>query len=52
MNQSSVKTKFKQLSNFVLFMGSGLSFPYAVLSSLDRGSGFMDPGEKGLCIAE
>ena len=28
-----------------------LSFPYAVPSSLDGGNGFMDPGEKGLCIA-
>ena len=33
-------------------MGPGLSFPHAVLSSLDRGNGFMDPGEKGLCIAQ
>ena len=32
-------------------MGSGLSLPYAVPSSLDGGSGFIDPGEKGLCIA-
>ena len=32
-------------------MGPGLSFPYAVLSSLDGGNGFMDSGEKGLCIA-
>ena len=27
-------------------MGPGLSFPYAVPSSLDGGSGFIDPGEK------
>ena len=32
-------------------MGSGLSFPYAVVPSLDGGRGLIDPGEKGLCIA-
>ena len=32
-------------------MGPGLSLPYAVPSSLDGSNGFIDPGEKGFCIA-
>ena len=32
-------------------MGLVLSLSYAVPSSLDGGKGFMDPGEKGVCIA-
>ena len=32
-------------------MGPELSLSYAAPSSLDGGSGLIDPGEKGFCIA-
>ena len=52
-NRSAIWRNKNQMNKYPgsFYEGGKPFFPYAELSSLDGGNGFIDPGEKGFCIA-